>query len=199
MPPAETILSVTAAAANDWRSVSVAWHAVLVAAALAVVAGYRPSHRLLALSMSAPLASVSAVAWMSGNPFNATVLGVLAIALALIAARASASRVRAGTETEAIIGLMLIVFGWTYPHFVRASSWIDYLYSAPFGTVPCPTLAGVVGGTLMLGSRLSTTWRRVVATAGLVYGAVGAVWLGVWIDVVLALGAGTLLVVAGRR
>jgi hypothetical protein len=80
-------------------------------------------------------------------------------------------------------------FGWTYPHFLEASSWTSYLYAAPLGLVPCPTLSLLVGVSLIVGSLDSKAWANTVAAAALVYGVIGVFALGVAIDAVLLAGA----------
>ena len=72
---------------------------------------------------------------------------------------------------------------------------MEYVYAAPFGLVPCPTLTVLVGVSLFAGSFGSRPWAAVVAGASLIYGVIGVAVLGVWIDVVLIAGA---MVLAGR-
>lgn len=65
----------------------------------------------------------------------------------------------------------------------------DWLYAAPTGIIPCPTLSIVIGFTLILGGLRSRSWCLVLTTVGLFYGFFGAVRLGVKIDGILLLGA----------
>lgn len=51
---------------------------------------------------------------------------------------------------RALPSAALVVFGWTYPHFVSTHSWIEYAYAAPLGLIPCPTLSVVIGFTLLV-------------------------------------------------
>jgi hypothetical protein len=107
-------------------------------------AGLGPSARLVGHLLIAPLLSVSLVAWLSGNPFNGTVLAVLAATLVGTTARFSNASVRLASRAWVAAGGGFTVFGWTYPHFLRTDSWTTSLYTAPFGLLPCPTLSVVI-------------------------------------------------------
>ena len=47
VPPPETILAGLAAIANDWRSLAIAWHVLLGVLLVLLLAGWRPSARLM--------------------------------------------------------------------------------------------------------------------------------------------------------
>jgi hypothetical protein len=83
----------------------------------------------------------------------------------------------------------MITLGWAYPHFLAASGRWAPLHAAPPGLVPCPTLALVIGFSLLMGGLGSASWRAILSVAGLFYGVFGAWRLGVRLDVLLALGA----------
>jgi hypothetical protein len=74
-----------------------------------------------------------------------------------------------------------------------------YLYAAPMGLLPCPTLATVIGATVILDSLDSTPWTATVAIAGLVYGAIGVLALEVNLDYGLLAGALVTLGALARR
>jgi hypothetical protein len=63
----------------------------------------------------------------------------------------------------------------------------------PLGVLPCPTLAAVIGATLVCGLLGSAPWTIALVIAGLVYGAVGFFSLGVQLVYVLVAGALVLL------
>jgi hypothetical protein len=90
----------------------------------------------------------------------------------------------------------MIAFGWFYPHFVHGSSTLVYLYMAPTGLIPCPTLATIVGLSILFNGFGSRAWGAIVAFAGLFYGLFGGFRLGVHIDHVLTAGALALSVIA---
>src|SRR5688572_708636 len=81
MPSSAAILEGLTNIANEWRTVALGWHLVFAIVALIVLSGGRPSTRLVALLLAAPVISVGALAWQSGNPFNGTVFAILALAL----------------------------------------------------------------------------------------------------------------------
>lgn len=188
MPSAESILTGAAEIANNWRWMAVAWHVLLAALLLALLAGWRPSARVLGLLLTVPVLSVSVIAWISGNPFNGTVFAVLAGGLAGAAARLSKAHVRRAAGWV-VPGTMLVAFGWVYPHFLNTDSWSPYSYAAPFGLLPCPTLSVVIGVTLIFRDLDSTPWNVSLIAAGLLYGALGVFMLGVGLDVGLLTGA----------
>ena len=86
-------------------------------------------------------------------------------------------------------GVLLVAFGWTYPHFLKAESWTAYVYATPFGLLPCPTLSTAIGVTLVFGVLRSAPWSTVLAVAGITYGAIGVFSLGVTLDYGLLAGA----------
>jgi hypothetical protein len=144
-----------------------------------------------------PILSVSTVAYWYEATFNCAVFAVIAATLAFLAPRGGDETVRRGPVWAVVLGSMLIVFAWTYPHFLESSRAPSaYLYAAPLGLIPCPTLSLVVGVTLVTGASVGTRSAVVVAIAGLFYGLVGMARLGVEIDAVLVAGALGLLVLA---
>ena len=189
MPSPADILENLATIANDWRGVAIFWHLFLGALLFNLVAGWRPSRRLIGVLSAAPLASVSALAWISGNPFNGTVFAALSLILAVVAIRLSSGAVRIGSMPLLIPGALLVGFGWVYPHFLETDDWTSYLYAAPLGLLPCPTLSSIIGVSLTVDLLASRTWALVLTIVGVLYGVIGAFQLGVSIDLVLAVGA----------
>jgi hypothetical protein len=93
-------------------------------------------------------------------------------------------------------GALLFLFGFVYPHLLNTDSFIPYLYSAPVGLVPCPTLSVVIGLALILDGLGSRAVEFTMGIAGLIHGVIGAARLHVTIDLVMLAGA-ILLIVAG--
>jgi hypothetical protein len=204
MPDPAEILAGLSLIANRYVVVAVGFHVGIAALAVAAWRGWRPSNHLMAGLLVLPLVPVAAFAAVTGNPFNASVFTALVLALALVARRLGSGAVRRGPVWSTVVGLVMVVFGAVYPHFVAAASVLTYLYAAPIGLVPCPTLSFVIGSTLILDRMGSRVWSLILAFAGLFYGVFGLLRLGVWMDTVLILGAGALLAVtipelAGRR
>jgi hypothetical protein len=196
MPSVDGILAGLSETANTWRSLAVTWHLLLSALLVAFVAGCRLSTRLIALVAIASVLTVSALSWVSDNPFNGIVFAALATALIAAATRRPAAAIEFDSPRRAVPGAALVVFGWTYPHFLTAEAWTEYAYAAPFGLIPCPTLAVVIGLTLLVRNIGTSAWKVPLIMAGFLYGIVGVFALEVVLDVALLAGALVLAVVA---
>jgi hypothetical protein len=189
MPTPEQILNGLRTIANQWQILAVVWHVYFAVLAVGFVLGVRPSKRLGGILLGLPLLSVSALAWASMNPFNGTLFALAGMALIAIAFRLSDERVRIASTWVVSAGVLMFLFGWVYPHFLDTSSYVPYLYAAPTGLIPCPTLSIVLGLSLMVGGLNSRAWSLSLAAMGIFYGIFGVLRLGVTIDAVLLLGA----------
>lgn len=161
---------------------------VIALTALALALGFRPSARAAALWLGLPFASVSILAWAFGNPFNGAVFALCTVALTALARRGASFPVARGPEWSSVLGVVLVAFGWAYPHFLDGSP-LGYLYREPTGILPCPTLALVSGLALLGGGLVGGAWRLLLATMGTFYALFGALRLGVVIDWFLLVGA----------
>jgi hypothetical protein len=196
MPSSQEILDGLSAIANGWRALAIVWHIALAAMLIALVAGWRPAKPLAGALLAVPLVSVSFMAWFSGNPFNGTVFAIIAIALGGVALGLQHRSVQISGPGLFIPGVLLSAFGWAYPHFLHADSWATYLYAAPLGLIPCPTLSAVIGVALTVRGLGSRGYSLVLGLSGVLYGLIGWLRLGVAVDIVLLLGATALVVVA---
>jgi hypothetical protein len=194
MPSSESILAGLTNLANNWQWLAVVFHVYVAAFIILVLAGAALSKRLAGILLAIPTASVSVLAWLSRNPFNGALFAIIAIVLVVMAVRLPEGRVRIASLQVAIPGAVLLAFGWIYPHFLNTTSFFPYLYSAPMGIVPCPTLSAVIGMTLIFSSFERRGWGIFCASAGLLYGLFGALRLGVTLDWVLVAGAVALFV-----
>jgi hypothetical protein len=188
MPNPDQILTALTALANQWKPLAVAWH-VYFAVLIGLAIGLHPSRRLTGILLSLPLISVSVLAWSSGNPFNGTLFAVAAVALIVLAVRLPKDRVYLAPTWIVVAGAVMFIFGWVYPHFLETTSLLPYLYAAPTGLIPCPTLSIVIGTALILDGLQSRAWSLVLAAMGIFYGVFGAMRLGVTMDFVLLVGA----------
>ncbi len=188
MPPATEILDGLSAIANQASGIAVAWHIVIAMALVALAAGWRPSQRTARLLIGMPLASVAGVAIVFDNPFNGLVFAASALALTAMAMSGDRRPVSLGSAWMRGIGVATIAFGWVYPHFLDRHA-AAYLYAAPVGLVPCPTLATVVGFALLGGGLGSRVWSLTLAALGLFYGLFGVLRLSVLLDIGLIGGA----------
>ena len=189
MPTPEQILSGLRAIANNWRVLAIIWHVYFAALALGLGLGGRPSKRVAGILLGLPLLSVSVLAWASANPFNGALFVLSGTGLIVISSRLPKVSVRIAPLWAVIPGVFMFIFGWTYPHFLDTSSLWPYLYSAPTGLIPCPTLSIIIGLALVLDSFGSRAWAVVLGALGIFYGLFGAARLGVALDWVLLLGA----------
>ena len=189
MPSAAEILRTLESISNDWTALAVAWHILLALVVMAVILGWRPSRKVGATLLVLPLLSVSALAWLHGNPFNGIVFLLFAILLAVLGLSRPAARVTPAPGWARAAGVFLIAFGWIYPHFLEGASWLKYLSAAPTGLIPCPTLSMMVGFTLLANGFSSRAYSLSLGFLGMFYGAFGAFRLGVRIDLVLLAGA----------
>ena len=189
MPAAESIHAWATAVANDWQSLAVLWHVALGTLLIVLVAGLRPSARLVGWALVLPVVSVSVLAWLSGNPFNGLTFALLAVLLLHAATRMPPTAATRGSLRWVLAGAALVAFGSTYPHFLRTDTWMAYAYASPFGLLPCPTLSVVIGLTLIFGGLQSTAWSVLLIAAGVLYGVIGVFSLGVSLDIWLLAGA----------
>jgi hypothetical protein len=190
--------------ADRYQTIAVLFHVAMVVLVAAVWRGWRPSSRTVARMLVAPLVSVALFAALTGNPFTTVLFLALAFTIGAVTRRMVDVAPQLGARWSRPLAVAMIVFGWSYPHFLAGKSALAYLYASATGLLPCPTLALLIGITLLLGGLGSRVWSGVLTGAGLFYGALGAFGLGVLIDLVLVGGAGgllvtTLLASAGQR
>jgi hypothetical protein len=189
----EEILAGLHTIANRAEALASFWHTVAIMALLAVAVGWRPTRRTIAALLVPPLASVAAMAWVFENPFNAAAFTVLALVLGFLALRIPALPPDRPAGWARGLGAAMVGLGLVYPHFLDTSSWLWYLYAAPTGLLPCPTLSLAIGVTLLADGLGARAFSLLLAVVGLCYGVVGVVRLGVALDVGLILGAAGLL------
>jgi hypothetical protein len=196
MPNSEQILNGLSAIANQWQILAIAWHIYFTVLAGGLVLGFRPSKLVAAILLALPLLSVSILAWLAANPFNGLLFLLTSVALLMIAIRLPQEQIEIAPLWLTTAGIFLSLFGWLYPHFLESASFLPYLYAAPTGLIPCPTLSIVTGLSLMVGGLQSRAWSVVLGGMGLFYALFGAMRLGVTIDLILLLGALLTLLIA---
>ena len=189
MPIPGEILAGLRSIANDWSLLAILWHGYFAVIMLRLAFGLHLKERIVGALLAMPLFSVSALAWIHGNPFNGVFFTVTGVVLLGITVRLQGESVGISPTQFTVPGAFLIVFGWLYPHFLNDTAPVAYLYAAPTGLIPCPTLSIVIGFTLALRGLESRAWCLVLSAAGVFYGAFGAGRLGVTIDWILFFGA----------
>ena len=185
------ILTAATTIANEWRALAAAWH--IVVAALAVVAWRRriDGRSIAALLALMPFSVATMAAW-SGNPFNAAMFAAVGLAMVALSATSISAPLNVDAGRYGASGATMCAVGWVYPHFLDGPAW-QYLYAAPLGLLPCPTLAFLVGVSLLANSFGSKTWSILVGSLGLFYGVTGVFALRVAIDWFLVAGGAVLL------
>lgn len=187
----DAILDAASAITNEWRGVATAWHAAYAVLVLLIFAR-GISRAAAATVLGASALSVAMFASWSGNPFNTSVFVVAGIIMLGLSATMRSTAIALGARSEVIAGVLLVAFGAVYPHFLAATSWTAYLYQAPLGLIPCPTLSAIAGVTLVAGGFGVKGWSGLVALLAILYGLIGVLFLAVTIDVVL-IGGGVML------
>ena len=194
MPSPSSILEGLATISRENEILALFWHLYFAGLILAIVFGWRPSKRITTIILILPLFSVGILAGIYKNPFNAASFFLFAIALGLIGLFLPKEKVNNGPLWSVIVGFIMIIFGWTYPHFLESSNWWSYLYKPPAGLIPCPTLSTTIGFVLLTDGLSSRIWPFLLSLLGIFYGLFGFIRLGVNIDIILFFGALILLI-----
>lgn len=194
MPASEQILAGLSAISNDGRPIAAFWHVFFALLAVLLICGKRLSRKTMGILLALPLISVSVAAWLANNPFNGIVFASVGVLMAWMSlSRLKMDGVSISAPWFLIPGIVMIAFGWVYPHFLESGSVLKYLAMAPTGLIPCPTLSIVIGFALVLRGLESRAVSWTLGLAGLFFGLIGTFRLGVGIDAVLILGALLLL------
>ena len=194
MPTPADILSGLSTIANDMIVLAIVWHVLAAAAIIGIIIGWRPSKRSGASLLSIPLLSVGIIALRYDNPFNGVVFLFFSVVLLVLASRLPKKRIQKAPIWAFIFGIFMILFGWIYPHFLQDGTWLKYLYAAPMGLIPCPTLSLTIGFAMLANGFSSRVWSIVLVIIGIFYGLFGALRLGVHLDFVLLSGSLLLLI-----
>jgi hypothetical protein len=189
MPSSTQILEALTAIANGAVSYAIAFHVLLAVCFISWGAGLGLPRRAAVVLAVAPLASVAVFAGLYGVLFNALMFALLTLASLSTGLRSACSWRAAVNTPLALLGGVLLGFGWVYPHFLNNAHALMYLYASPLGLLPCPTLAFLIGLSLSAGVPGGRVSARILALAGLFYGAWGVLKLGVWVDGILLVGA----------
>jgi len=127
------------------------------------------------------------------------VFAALALLVVVISLRLPREEVRVAPPWATVAGILMVMFGLVYPHFLETSTFVTYLYAAPVGLIPCPTLSLVIGLALVADGLGARTLPLVLGFSGIFYGATGVLQLGVSLDWVLLVGSLVIVIVAMRR
>jgi hypothetical protein len=187
------ILNSLQSIANEYSFVAIIWHVVILIFFALLFFRVVSSQRITGTLISLPLISVAVFAWISGNPFNGSVFALLAVLVLIFGFRIPVIPLEPSRLPFLIIGILMVIFGLVYPHFLENGSPVRYLVAAPTGLVPCPTLSLVIGLALIFSGFHSQAMMLTLVVAGLFYGIFGAFRLGVTLDLFLLFGTASLL------
>ena len=174
---------------------AVIWHILFLIGIVALLAGWRPTRRQAGVVLTLPFLSVSVLALVTGNILNGLMFAALFLVLLILSAHMPEEKVATGWNIFAFSGVIMIAFGWLYPQFLFSKTLLPYLYGAPTGIVPSPTLCLVIGFTLLFNALESRAWSLVLGFFGLFYGLFGAIGLGISLDYGLVAGSLILILV----
>ena len=196
MPTPEEILQGLFLIANTYTWMAIIWHVLFYILIAALLLKWHPSNRTLSVLLSLPLLTVSFFAWITGNPFNGTLFLLFGILLIIFGARNPDVPINIRHSWSTVLGIVILAFGLLYPHFLESDNYFIYLYSAPTGLVPCPTLSTVIGFAILYNAFHSRTWSLILVVPGLIYGVIGTFRLQVYLDMVLLFASIILIIVA---
>jgi len=194
MPKTEEIINGLQTIVNDYSTFAIIWHAVFYFLLAALITKWQPSNRLLGVFICLPLFSVAVFAWLSGNPFNGILFSIMAILIVIFGFKASDQPINISQVPFIVLGIIMIIFGLVYPHFISADSFLKYLYASPVGLIPCPTLSIIIGFLLLYNGFGSHSITLTFIIFGLFYGIFGVLKLAVYLDIFLVLGTIALIV-----
>jgi hypothetical protein len=180
--------------ANDYSGFAIAWHVFFYFLASAFLIKWQPDNRVLLLLTCLPLLSVALLAWITGNPFNGLLFSVMSALVIICGVRVTPDIFSLSQLPFLLTGIVMVIFGLVYPHFIKTNSIIEYLYASPAGLIPCPTLSVLTGSLLIFNGLGSPPVVLMFIIFGLFYSIFGIIRLRVYIDLFLLLGSVTLLV-----
>jgi len=98
------------------------------------------------------------------------------------------------TPSNKYFGVLALIFGFWYLHWVESPIWINALLYSPLGSVNCPTLLTICGFLCLTAKPRLVTLNLVVAVFTLYFGIFGIFLLGAYVDIVLVICALFLIV-----
>jgi hypothetical protein len=194
MPKTEEIINGLQSVVNDYLTFAIVWHAIFYFLLIGLIAKWQPSNKLFGVLLCLPLVSVALFAWLSGNPFNGFIFSIMAILIFIFGIKSSNQPIQVSQVPFMVTGILMIVFGLIYPHFISANSFLKYLYTSPVGLIPCPTLSILIGFLLLYNGFGSQPITITFIAFGLFYGIFGVLKLAVYLDIFLILGSIALLI-----
>ena len=91
------------------------------------------------------------------------------------------------TPLTKFFGVLALVFGFWYLHWVESPVWLNALLYSPLGSVNCPTLITICGFLCLTAKPRWVMLDLVVALFTLFFAVYGILFLGAWVDIALIL------------
>jgi len=193
MPKTQDILQSLSSIANNYSLYAIFWHITFYLMLILLFLKWNPSNKTLGMILCLPLLSVAFFAWLSGNPFNGLLFSVISILILIFGLKGSNDQIEVSQFPFLLSGIIMIIFGLIYPHFLNTSSVFQYFYSSPVGLIPCPTLSILIGIVLIYSGLSSAPITLTFIIFGLFYSLFGVFKLGVYLDLILLFGTLSLL------
>jgi hypothetical protein len=194
MPQPQEILNGLSQIVNQFSNYAIIWHVVFYILIILLISQWKTSNKLFSVFLAIPLLSVSLFAWLSKNPFNGLMFALFGLLLFVLGLKNSQENIVFSPTPFNILGILVIIYGLVYPHFALVSNFYEYLFLAPTGLIPCPTLSVVIGFTILFSNFQSRRWAILLLIIGFFYSLFGIFRLGVWLDLGLLAANCTLLI-----
>jgi len=195
MPSTDEILDGLKLISNNYTLISISWHIVIyISIIMLLLVLWRPTYKMTVIFLSLPFATVALLAWFNGNPFNGILFSILTVYSLIIGRKLSQKVLKYSSWPYRLAGILLLFFGLWYPHFLDTYSVLAYLYAAPTGLIPCPTLSVAIGTALIFNGFNSNSLKIIFLCYGFFYSLFGILKLGVYLDFVLLIGTVVLLI-----
>jgi len=195
MPSSDDILKSARFLANNYLYVAIVWHLLIYFFLfLCVFSRFQLSGSSLGSLVSLALLSVSFFAWQVNNPVNGTVFLSAGILLLFFSFKEKRGDLFYNPSfLLRATGIVVLFLGLIYPHFL-GPQFLVYLYAAPIGILPCPTLLIATGLSMIFVSGRSRKRLIVLLMLDILYGLMGVFWLHVYLDIILLIASAGLLV-----
>ncbi len=185
----EKALNYLTMVANNNLSVNLMLHAAFI---LVGVVFFTVKNPLRSHIVNAFLAVVSGSVFLHAVVFKNPFIGLLFLIVTSILVFELFRRKNifefTGSRVIDITAVLLLVFGFAYPHFMNISL-AEYLLYAPVGIVPCPTLITILGFYL-LNTRPGKGSYWTITIISTIFSLIGIIMFKVYIDIVLVLAVG---------
>lgn len=193
MLKSEEIVNGLQSIVDNYQTFAILWHLAFYLLIGALLFTWEPSNKTFAFLVALPLLSVAVFAWLAGNPFNGGVYTIASLIVLFLALKTNSQTVEYSRVPFIIAGILMVAFGLLYPHFISPGNVLKYVYASPAGLIPCPTISIIIGFLLLYNGFNSQPITLTLIILGLFYGLFGVLKLAVYVDIVLLLGAITLL------